>query len=225
MAYAQCGDGQSNTTDSHWLSCEIADNPNSVRNPGHWILYDLGYDYNLTTSTIWNYNVENETGKGFKDVIIDYSNNGITWNELGAFQWPQANGESEYTGFEGPDFDGTTIRYVLISAINTWDDQECAGFAEVQFNIDRATATNEQEYQNSKLKIYPNPANDIIKVELDQMPLSILEFRTITGKLIKRVNCAQKTNDYFDISFLMPGVYILNAYSRNEILSHRLVKQ
>ncbi|MBP6540934.1 MAG: hypothetical protein KA234_11430, partial [Saprospiraceae bacterium] len=39
-----------------WLSCQEAANPNPIRGNGHWIMYNLGHNYAMTTSTIWNFN-------------------------------------------------------------------------------------------------------------------------------------------------------------------------
>ena len=76
-AQAQCNEStHSNNPSDNWESCSSKVNPNSARENSHWIQYDLGYIYPITSSYIWNYNVFEQTDKGFKDVVIDYSIDG-----------------------------------------------------------------------------------------------------------------------------------------------------
>ena len=113
---AQCSntDATSNNSSDAWLSCETSPNPNTVRGTRHWLQYDLGYVYGLGTTTFWNYNVENETGKGFRQVAIDYSLDGNTWTEAGEFQLEEASGTQNYGGVSGLDLSGINARYLLI---------------------------------------------------------------------------------------------------------------
>ncbi len=133
---AQCTDDthSSNELDT-WLSCQMTPCPNPIRGNGHWIVYDLGYVYQLKQTTFWNYNVAGQTGNGFKDVYIDYSVDGIAWTQAATFQLPQAPANSAYTGFIGPDLGGISARYVLIFAENTWNGGSCAGLSECRIDV------------------------------------------------------------------------------------------
>lgn len=134
--YAQCLEGthSTNPLDS-WSSCETSVNPNPARGNSHWIQYDLGYLYQLSSAKIWNYNVFNETGKGFKNMTIDYSIDGNTWMNVGQLELPEASGNNNYTGFDGFDFGGVSARYVLLTAIDTWDGGNCAGLSEFKIDV------------------------------------------------------------------------------------------
>jgi len=130
---AQCLDDTHSTNQSDsWLSCQMSVNPNVVRGNSHWVMYDLGYNYILGATTIWNFNVENETGKGFKNIILDYSLDGITWIEAGQFQLPQASGNSNYTGYDGFDLGGVEARYVLLTTVDNWIGGGCAGISKLK---------------------------------------------------------------------------------------------
>ncbi len=132
IPFAACNQSDqhlNNELDS-WLSCETKVNPNSDRPNGHWVQFDLQGEYLLHTSHVWNYNAENETGKGFKEVTIDYSLDGENWTTFGTYLWEEATGTTDYSGFEGPDFGGLPMRYLLISAQNNWNGDDCAGFSE-----------------------------------------------------------------------------------------------
>ena len=131
--YDKCSvtDQLDNNPENNWLSCAITPNINPIRTDGHWIMYDLGARHELHQSQIWNYNVLNETLKGFENVVIDYSDDASTWNEFGSYTWPLAPGDSGYSGFAGPDFQGTYARYILISCLDT--EPSCKGLGKVAF--------------------------------------------------------------------------------------------
>lgn len=122
--------------EASWVSCSTSANPNPARSGNqHWIKYDFGNIYKLQGTRIWNYNVLNQTNKGFKTVAIDYSLDGTTWTTLGSnYTWNQASGISDYSGFVGPNFNDIKARYVLISAINNWGDATCSGFSKITFD-------------------------------------------------------------------------------------------
>jgi hypothetical protein len=134
---AACGIGEKieNSAPDAWESCTPSANPNSSRGLSHWIRYDLGKEYLISESHIWNYNVAGGVGKGFKDVVIDYSTDGNNWTQLGdMYQWQQASGTIGYAGFAGPNFNGIRARYILITALNNWDNGACSGFSKITFN-------------------------------------------------------------------------------------------
>jgi len=79
--------------------------------------------------------VTNLTGRGFKEIAIDYSVDGTNWSEIGTFQLPEATGATDYQGINGLDLSGHSARYILITAISNWDDGACAGLSEVRFEV------------------------------------------------------------------------------------------
>ena len=119
--------------ENNWLSCQPSLSPNASRGNVHWISYDLTRDYRLTTSQIWNYNVPNEVSKGFQNVNVDVSADGSTWTSIGNFNWPLATGETNYSGFAGPNFNGVEARYVLFST--TAPGGACKGIAKAAFKV------------------------------------------------------------------------------------------
>ena len=133
VPYDKCNvtDQLDNRVDNNWLSCAKSQNPNPTRPNSHWIRYDLGQIHHLLTSQVWNYNVNGETNKGFQQVAIDYSEDGTTWLQFGTYAWPLASGEDNYSGFSGPDFQGLSARYLLITSLE--EDEACRGLGKVAF--------------------------------------------------------------------------------------------
>ena len=134
--YDQCGssDKHSDNPNDAWLSCMPTQSPNAARGLGHWIHYDFGAMFSLDQAQIWNYNGEGGTGQGFNNVIIDYSIDGITWTELGTYNWAQATGNSSYSGFTMSEFNGIVAQHVLITAIDNFDSSNCMGVSEISFS-------------------------------------------------------------------------------------------
>ena len=127
----------SNNVMDSWLSCEETANPNSARGNSHWIMYDFGEPLKIERNRYWNYNVENETGKGVKTVVIDYANNTNNWTNLGTYQWAQAPGTNGYTGDSITALNGIQARYLLLTVTESWNSSTCAGFSEILFDIRR----------------------------------------------------------------------------------------
>lgn len=133
VPYEECGATNiiDNRPQHQWTSCTKQPSPNTNRPNSHWIQYDMGEDLLVVGSHIWNYNVAGKTNKGFANVAIDYSTDGVSWTELGTYNWPYAQGEPMYTGFIGPDFMGVEARYILITSLD--NDNDCKGLGKVAF--------------------------------------------------------------------------------------------
>ncbi len=133
--FAQCEDN-GNYWNESWVSCATSTNPNSIRGNTHWILYEFHEAHAITTSHIWNANRTGQTGRGVKDIVVDYSTDGTTWEELGTYEIPRADGSTNYEGVEGPNFDSIFVEKILITVLSTHNGGNCASIAEVRFNID-----------------------------------------------------------------------------------------
>jgi len=132
---AQCEDN-GNYWNQSWVSCEKSMNPNPIRGNTYWLLYEFHAPQPITTFHIWNANRPGESGQGARDVIIDYSVDGDTWEALGGFSFLKADESENYEGFEGPSFDGQFVKKVLISILNAHDNGDCVSIAELKFGLD-----------------------------------------------------------------------------------------
>ena len=133
-AIAQCENPDLSIWNNTWQSCQTSQNPNPLRGEGHWIQYDFGAIYTISKAHVWNTNEVEKTQNGFRNVVVDYSLDGVTWTELGSYEFSQGTEEAIYGGFEGFDFNGEQARYVIISATSNWGGS-CYGLAEVKFNL------------------------------------------------------------------------------------------
>lgn len=135
VPFEKCGmtDQLGNRPENNWLSCQTNSNPNPSLPSGHWIQYDFGERHEMVNAHFWNYNVENETDKGFQTVQIDYSEDGTQWQLLGQYNWPLATGEPQYGGFSGPSMEGVFARYLLITSLD--GTNTCRGIGKAAFRV------------------------------------------------------------------------------------------
>lgn len=194
--YEACAPTQNvvNTADVAWESCNTAPNPNPARGGSqHWIRYDLGEVYRLRDTRIWNYNVLNQTNKGFKTVVVDYSLDGTNWQQLGGtYTWPQAPGINEYVGFLGPNFNNLKARYVLFTATENHGNGTCAGISKVTLNGLPCRAANTPCNDGDPLTMYDKYDGDCncVGVKLNCLDDTI---RTTNSVLIEAAHRAKKT--------------------------------
>lgn len=65
---------------------------------------------------------------------------------------------------------------------------------------------NDSEFNNSKLKLYPNPTAGVFKINKAVSNLSIID---ITGKVVKQFNGTFQSDASYDISSLVRGMYFV----------------
>jgi hypothetical protein len=198
-----------------WVSCEEAESPNIKRDPGHWIMYDFGDQYSLHESTIWNFNVPDTTSRGMNDIVIDYSNDGETWIELGEYTVNEAPGSSIYQGEAGPDFGGVVAKYILISILSTHGDATCAAMSEFRVNATVATSTNVPNKELAlELAANPNPASEFTMIQvgevLDNLQYSLVD---MSGKLLRQGRITN-TDFRLNTSALASGAYTLTVHNQ-----------
>jgi len=107
--------GHSTANDAMWLSGKAAPQP-------AWIQYRFDQVYKLSEMRVWNYNVlfEGVLGFGFKDTLVEYSQDGVAWTTLTETEIPQAPAQENYTAAAIVDFTGVSARYVRLTARNNW---------------------------------------------------------------------------------------------------------
>ncbi len=213
-----------NNAEGSWVSCSTSPNPNAARSSlTKWIKYDFGDIYKFNGTRVWNYNVLNETTKGFKTVVVDYSTDGTTWQPLGTnYTWQQAPGLSDYSGFVGPNFNDSKARYILISAIDTWGDA-CAGFSKMTFDASLCGANGTTCDDQDPLTVYDKFDNNCnckgvkIACASDTLKLENLTLATGTYQAKKQVNATSLVPTTKNVTFtagnnivLLPGFEIKN---------------
>ncbi len=125
-----------------------------------WIQYEFDKVYKLHEMWVWNYNVafESVLGYGFKDVVVEYSENGVDWTVLeGLPEFVQGPGSATYTPGTVVDFGGAAAKYVKLTAESNWSTLGLKqfGLSEVRFSYIPVSARE------------PYPASDATDVDVD----------------------------------------------------------
>lgn len=75
----------------------------------------------------------------------------------------------------------------------------------------------------NQVSIYPNPANEVITVNISDESLSRIEIYDITGKLVLSQTTIQEETT-IDLKDLNSGMYLINIISENAKYSERIIK-
>lgn len=87
-----------------------------------------------------------------------------------------------------------------------------------------------ENYQNSSIKIYPNPASDFLTVSFENellKPGAVLSIKDLCGRAVKQVNMEDLSlaSDRIDISDLSKGIYLLSVKNNEQtVYCIKLVK-
>lgn len=223
LGYGQCEDkAHSPFANDGWVSCTTSVAPVTERGDVHWIQYDLGHVYNLDSIYIWNHNVWGQTGYGVKEVHIDYSIDGTSWQSAGVHTIDQAPGSWRYQGSQGPILDQVDARYLLFSVLSTWDPTAaCAGISEIKINVD--TPTNTYDVANTEWSISPNPTYDQLEINLDDVSgIQAVEILDAIGRRIQFVDHQASTS--LSVADWQEGIYFVRVLTEERTYSKSFVK-
>ncbi|MHC4226619.1 MAG: discoidin domain-containing protein, partial [Planctomycetota bacterium] len=124
-----------------------------------WILFEFDNVYKLHEMWVWNSNesLEPVIGLGFKDVVVEYSTDGVDFVTLGAtHEFARGDGSSGYAHNTTIDMGGVGAKYVRLTANNNW------GGLLAQFGLSEVRLLS-IPVQASE----PNPGSGEIDVPLD----------------------------------------------------------
>ncbi len=227
QGYSQClEDTHTPFKNQGWKSCTTSLNPNPAHPAGHWILYDLGYEYTLDSTYIWNFNEWGESSTGVQNAIFDYSLDGETWTNLGTFLIDEASASYKYEGAAGPDFDGIIARYVLVTAASNWGNSDCTGLSEIKFFVSETVDLDpDLEISENLMLINPNPVKDIayVSIKSEVLPESVALY-DLAGRLIEEKLSVLSKNVAFQMKELPGGIYFVKARVGEVVLTEKVVK-
>ncbi len=201
-----------------------------------------GYSTTYTQSGIYTHGYENADGcwqvdtlhltiKHAPQVSLSTFNGGLTeiypgqeitiYNTLhqDGYTYVWSNGDiGEYAGIVVSPLTATTY-YVTVS------NPPCTATAEASITI---TITGVEDYEQSDLKLYPNPTNGIVNVEFemwnekwDDAEIQIFD---MYGKLLRSVPVSDSVTQV-DMSMFAEGVYTLRIETTEGIVTRKVVKQ
>lgn len=229
--FSQCfEDRHSTLTVDQWISCEKTVNPNPEREDSHWIMYDFGESYELNKSTIWNCNGFNQTDMGIRSYVVDVSNDGVNWQEIGEYDLAQASSSTFYEGEEGPDFEGNIARFVLITTIISYQT-DCACLSEIRFETTGPASVSVVEINelDVEAQLFPNPAltESVLTIQNDNDSFeALVQLIDLSGREIQsfQTNILNGENKItLDLTGLASGNYVVSTQSDRGVLIKKLI--
>jgi|GEM_PF-337011 len=217
-------DRHSTSKQDAWISCSTSPSPNEVRGEGHWILYDFGETYALQQSVFWNLSNPEYLSAAARDMVIDYSIDGVTWVEFGRFSVDDPSSSAFYQGHEGPDFGGLITRFVLISIVSNHGG-DCSGFSELKIEAAPAVISSTNDLDDLSIQVFPNPFVNEVWMKWNQLDRQTLHYR-LTDILGRTIRQGQATESPLRISNLdiAPGVYLLTLIHPSGVKSFAIEK-
>ncbi len=112
-----------------------------------WIQYDFDKLYKINQMLVWNYNHMYYYRNGFKDVLVEYSEDGLTWNAVpNVNTFNKALNFSTYEYNTVVDFNNVIAKSVRITAYSNYGTGgggvgAKSGLSEVRFMVDTYTPT------------------------------------------------------------------------------------
>lgn len=76
----------------------------------------------------------------------------------------------------------------------------------------------------SKFSVYPNPVNDVISINSDNVAFENISLTDINGRIIKETTTNSVMNYNFNISDLNSGIYFLKIKTSEGILDKKIIK-
>lgn len=87
-----------------------------------------------------------------------------------------------------------------------------------------ATTLKSDSFLASKFSVYPNPVNDIISINSDNVAFENISLTDINGRVIKEATTKSVMNYNFNISDLNSGIYFLKIKTSEGILDKKIIK-
>ena len=228
---AQCyADRHSTNWFDAWVSCETSPNPNSDYGNSHWILYDLGYEYTLFDSKIWNANDPSNLNDGIQNYMVDYSLDAINWTNLGDFTLNQALGIPIYEGEEGPDFLGALARYVLLTPSTNYGG-DCFSLSELKIYVDENFSGITEEVIGFNVVAFPNPFKDMLSIAINSLtpekPVKYTLYDILGRNLYHKTVKNLLTDNTIEINKLNlgSGIYFIKIEHNEERTTLKLIKE
>lgn len=137
--------------------------------------------------------------------------------------------EDVITGKKSPSQFGEiplAFEFKNVFAMN-WDGEPYGiGFEKNEVPIAGTETSTHLIDETDFAKVYPNPANNLINVELEDAYLNSVELKNVDGKLVHYSNLKNKENHLLvDVSEMPTGIYLLTIATDKGLFNKRLFIQ
>jgi len=153
----------------------------------------------------------------------------VEYSEYSTYEWTVDGGEIT----TGQGTNEITVYWTAAQGSTTYVDvneskvENCEGTAET-FEVTIDECVGVEEITKGNVSIFPNPANNTLNISLENIVNSTVELTMLNAQgklvLIKEINNTDsESTTKFDVSKLLPGIYILQLKSENSIIERKKV--
>ena len=168
----------------------------------------LSFDaYKNKTNVQLSWKTTNEINTSY--FMVQRSTNGSTFNNIGSVQAVNTSGNNEYSFTDESPVNG--INYYRLQMVDIDGRTTYSFIIKIAFG------------NTSELKVFPNPAKNIITVNGLQNK-GVIKIIAADGKLIRQIVVASNTSN-IDISALAKGLYILQYNDDGKMQHVKFVKE
>lgn len=178
------------------------------------------YNWHISSSDTYSRGVPVNTGRTNFDFcfITNYGEGGtVQTDEQGYYQFRLPRG---WTGETIATSIGSTFYPLRYSDIH-------ASLTNQDFKDGIRTGIDERELVSFGIKVYPNPATNILYIEETNTaePLLLLEFSDATGNKIREISPQAAESHTLDLSDLKSGLYLLKLSTRSRTVTTKVIKK
>jgi len=120
---------------------------------------------------------------------------------------------------------------VYIGTNTTFDETYVSGSYYKIYAVDKAFNYSEEvtvadsalsvaQNEISNLRVYPNPANDVLFIESNNQLIDVVSIYSLEGKEVLNIN---KVQNSVDVSSLTSGIYIIKITSNENVLTRKII--
>ena len=202
--------------DFNWNSIELSWTPNRKNemefnsNNQETLMVEFKWDKTLND---WIYFRKSEREYNSSDLL--YSSIILMWD----------NTLSEWINRSKTTYEYDTYNNLTLESEYDWTDADSwwlDGKIEY-FYSEFITNTNTNIAESQFIKLYPNPANETLTIETQNLETTFAKLLDSTGRLIKTLPIVTRTNTY-NISELESGVYFIRIPQKEEMVVRKFVK-
>ena len=147
---------------------------------------------------------------------------GTFGGDMGGFgDFGFADGETKTYRFLSPDIKGSLLEFTEQRGLDTLDNATLTVSGRVYNSLTSNIA--EIEEQNRYVRIFPNPTQDYIHIEVEDLNKANIIIRSYDGKVMLQKN-GFSVEERLDIRSLDSGIYILELHHNDQVISKILQK-
>lgn len=126
-----------------------------------------------------------------------------------------------WSGFRNFDTDDINGNY-HIRHQQTYSTSDSAFVNTYRILFNDATITSVREQEMPVAKVFPNPANDVLHIEMEKM--ESVEIMDITGRMLKLEMTGSDQSRMLNVSSLPVGIYIVKIRADGKVYTSRVAK-